>query len=693
MFPSFRATPFHTRYYALLEAFAEGRIRRLIITIPPQHGKSLGSSVALPAWLLGRNPQLHIAIASYSASLAQKFNKRVQRLIDSPAYTTLFPDTTIKAAGKSGPWQRTSELTEIVGSGGDLVAVGREGSLTGNPVDVFIIDDLYKDALEANSPTVRENCWDWYTSVVRTREHNDSQELIVFTRWHKEDLIGRICQKERVVELREWSQLESVGHSDWLHLNLEAIKSTPSSELDPRAVGEALWPERHSAELLREKQRLDALQFEAMYQGRPSDAAGLLYGDNFQTYTTPPPADDIVRKGNYTDTADTGDDYLCSVSYSVARDGSIYVEDVVYSREKMEVTEPLVAEMLRRSGTREALIESNNGGRGFARSVQRLAPEVVVGWFHQSANKESRILSNAATVLRTIRMPIDWKERWGEMAAHLMGYNRRFRTNRWHDAADVLTGIIESECNRTVRKRILGASFSIRNYVYPKEPTTPPTPAIGKPPTERPQVREAPKRLSDSDFCDTARRWGIEEAALRAVVEVECSSKGGFLADGRPRILFEGHIFWRKLKERGIDPAPLAPLHPSILYPHWVTTHYRRGAGEWERFEEAAAISLDAAIEASSWGLFQIMGFHWRTCGCGSPSEFRALMERSEREQMELAMIFLEKTGIGRWLKTKDWCTFALRYNGSGYRANRYDQRLDAAYRKFSTHKDPEPQQ
>ncbi|MBQ5931982.1 MAG: phage terminase large subunit [Tidjanibacter sp.] len=467
MFPSFRATPFHQRYYALLEAFAEGRVRRLIITIPPQHGKSLGSSVILPAWLLGRRPDLHIAIASYSASLAHKFNKRVQRIIDSKEYAELFPDTRIKAPGRSGTYQRTAELTEVVDHSGDLVAVGREGALTGNPVDVFILDDLYKDAMEANSPTIRENCWDWYCSVVRTREHNDSQELIVFTRWHKEDVIGRLVGRERVVELHSWEQLDTLGHSDWLMLNLEAIKTTPPTEIDPRSVGEALWPEQHSAQLLAEKRRLDALQFEAMYQGRPSDAAGLLYGDNFQSYNTLPT--DIVRRANYTDTADTGDDHLCSICYSVGRDGLVYIEDVVYSRESMEQTEPQVAQMLCRCGTREALIESNNGGRGFARNIQLLAPEVSVGWFHQSANKESRILSNASTVLRTIRWPIDWRERWPELAAHLCGYNRRFRSNRWHDAPDVLTGIVEAECNQTVKKRILGTSFKVRNYVRPKE--------------------------------------------------------------------------------------------------------------------------------------------------------------------------------------------------------------------------------
>ena len=452
MFPSFRATPFHQRYYALLEAFAEGRVRRLIITIPPQHGKSLGSSVILPAWLLGRRPDLHIAIASYSASLAHKFNKRVQRIIDSKEYAELFPDTRIKAPGRSGTYQRTAELTEVVDHSGDLVAVGREGALTGNPVDVFILDDLYKDAMEANSPTIRENCWDWYCSVVRTREHNDSQELIVFTRWHKEDVIGRLVGRERVVELHSWEQLDTLGRSDWLMLNLEAIKTTPPTEIDPRSVGEALWPEQHSAQLLAEKRRLDALQFEAMYQGRPSDAAGLLYGDNFQSYNTLPT--DIVRRANYTDTADTGDDHLCSICYSVGRDGLVYVEDVVYSRESMEQTEPLVAQMLCRCGTREALIESNNGGRGFARAVQRMATSTKIEWFHQSGNKEARILSHSATVLHLLRFPKGWQQQWHELYTHLTTYRRTFHSNRWHDAADVVTGIVEHETRNAFRPKV-----------------------------------------------------------------------------------------------------------------------------------------------------------------------------------------------------------------------------------------------
>lgn len=459
---------FHTLYYRLLDLFAAGTIRRLMITVPPQHGKSTASSVMLPAYLLGLDPDRRIAIASYSASLAQKFNKRAQRIMEQPFYTELFPETVIKGSGsRSNSYIRTAEQVEVIGRDGSLTAVGREGPLTGNAVDTFIIDDLYKDAMEANSPVVRENCWEWYTSVVRTRQHNRSQELIVFTRWHNEDLIGTITEREKVVELTSWAQLDSPDPACWYLLNLEALKESPTTELDPRQRGEALWPSRHSTELLQEKRRLDPLRFESMYQGHPSDAAGLLYGDRFMGYSKLPT--DIIRRGNYTDTADTGDDYLCSVCYSVGDDELVYIEDVLYSREGMEVTEPLMAEMLLRNGAIDAVVESNNGGRGFARNVQRLAPKVNVAWFHQSANKEARILSNSSSVVSSLRFPQDWRERWPDFAAHLMSYNRRFRSNRWHDAADVLTGIIETECTKVLKKRIYNSSFKIRNYAYPKE--------------------------------------------------------------------------------------------------------------------------------------------------------------------------------------------------------------------------------
>ena len=111
----------------------------------------------------------------------------------------------------------------------------------------------------------------------------------------------------------------------------------------------------------------------------------------------------------------------------------------------MEISEGRVADMLTLNDTRRAIVESNNGGRGFARALQRLAPKVRVEWFHQSGNKEARILSNSATALHMLRMPRGWHLRWPEFYAHLTTYKRLFRANRHDDAADAITGIVERE--------------------------------------------------------------------------------------------------------------------------------------------------------------------------------------------------------------------------------------------------------
>lgn len=457
VYPFLEFTPFHATYYRVLEAFAEGRIRKLIVSVPPQHGKSVGATTLLPAYMLGLDPDMRIAIASYSGTLASKFNRRVQRIIESREYEALFPETTIKRGTKPLGYIRTSDEVEIIGRKGELISVGREGALTGNRVDCFILDDLYKDAMEAQSPVVRDNCWDWYTSVVRTRMHNNSRELVVFTRWHEEDLIGQLMRTEPCRVMRSMEDIDAVQRGEWLYLNFEAIKASSPTPLDPRAEGEALWPEQQNAELLLAKRRLDPVRFEAMYQGHPASREGLLYGDNFREYDTLPR--DIVARASYTDTADVGDDYLCSIAYAIDTDGVIYVTDVVYSRESMEHTERLVASMFAANDTRRAYVESNNGGRGFARALQRQLPAVRVEWFHQSGNKEARILSNSATVLHTIRFPRGWNLRWPELYAHLTTYRRLFRANRHDDAADVLTGIVEKEVTASSSGRWQRAKF------------------------------------------------------------------------------------------------------------------------------------------------------------------------------------------------------------------------------------------
>lgn len=443
--PELEITSFHATYYALLDLFARGSIKRLMISVPPQHGKSLGASTLLPAYMLGRNPDLRICIGSYSFALARRFGLGVQRVIGSDDYRAVFPETFLKGMKSDERAEaaiRTADEFDIVARDGGLRLVGREGSLTGNRVDVMILDDLYKDAAEANSPIIREAAWDWYTAVVRTRLHNDSQEIIVFTRWHEDDLIGRLTKMEKVIDIVSLNDINGLSGNEWVRINFEAIKTTPPSQIDPREVGEPLWAQRHSLELLRERQKLDPIVFKALYQGCPTAREGLLYA-GFKTYDAIP--EDVIKIANYTDVADMGTDKLCSVTYAVDKLRNILVLDVVYTDAPMEVSERMVAQMLLRWQVRVALVESNNGGRGFARTVQNLAKGCTVRCFHQASNKESRILTNSTAVCASIVMPENWRQIWTEFADDILNFRRVFKANRHDDAADVLTGIIETE--------------------------------------------------------------------------------------------------------------------------------------------------------------------------------------------------------------------------------------------------------
>ncbi len=408
----------------------------MIISVPPQHGKSYGASTLLPAFLLGLDPNLRICIASYSFALARKFGASVQKLIESAQYHQIFPKTKLKGMAGTpsrGTEQRTVEEFDVVGCRGGLRVVGREGSLTGNRVDVLILDDLYKDAMEANSPVVRQAVWEWYATVARTRLHNDSKELIVFTRWHTEDLIGRLLETEK---------------EEWMAVNFEAIKTTPPTKIDPRKTGEALWPQRHSRELLLRRKKMDPGAFEALYQGNPEPIEGLLYAQ-FLEADTP---EKTVRKAAYIDTADTGGDYLCAVAYSVCEQGLIHLTNVVYTQEPMEITEKLCAQMLLESGTQICHVESNNGGRGFARAMKRMASGCRIESFHQSANKISRILSNATEVQRIVRVPHNWQQKWPEFHHAITTTRREIAANKHDDAADTITGIVEKEAENKPRK-------------------------------------------------------------------------------------------------------------------------------------------------------------------------------------------------------------------------------------------------
>jgi len=235
--------------------------------------------------------------------------------------------------------------------------------------------------------------------------------------------------------------LEGIDSNTWVKINFEAIMTKEATELDPRKVGEPLWANRHSLEKLQNTKSLDEEKFDCMYQGDPQTKFGLLYSP-FQTYTKLPELR-IVK--NYTDTADMGSDYLCSIVYGEAldaNDGHLYVLDVLYTQDKMEITEPATINIINKNNVNEVMIESNNGGRGFARIIEK-GVNASVEWFHQSNNKEARIYSNSAQVNKIIIFPDNWSVQWAEFYDHIRKYKKVFKSNKYDDAPDVLTGIVE----------------------------------------------------------------------------------------------------------------------------------------------------------------------------------------------------------------------------------------------------------
>jgi hypothetical protein len=187
------------------------------------------------------------------------------------------------------------------------------------------------------------------------------------------------------------------------------------------------------------------------------------------------------------------------------------------------------------------------------------------------------------------------------------------------------------------------------------------------------------KALTDEQIKAAAEAAGLEYAALKAVAVVEASG-AGFLPDGRPKILFEGHIFWRQLSARGIDPVKFVFEFGNILHPDWDKSQYKGGAAEHQRLQRAAAINADAAHCSASWGLFQVMGFNWKLCGFVSLNDFLNAMRRDEAGHLEAALGYIKASGLIPALKSLDWPAFAKGYNGPGYAANQYDVKLARAY-------------
>lgn len=191
------------------------------------------------------------------------------------------------------------------------------------------------------------------------------------------------------------------------------------------------------------------------------------------------------------------------------------------------------------------------------------------------------------------------------------------------------------------------------------------------------------KTLTNEQIKDLANKHGIEYAGLKAVVEVEASGKG-FIGDV-PKILYEPHIMYRLLTKKNYITIRnnLMKAHPNLCYPRWGTYKYGAESIQHKRLEVASQFNRDTALESCSWGLGQVMGFHWKSLGYESLQAFINDMYESEAKQLEAMIRFIKVNGLLLALKNKDWVKFARGYNGSGYAKNKYHIKLANAYAKY----------
>lgn len=191
-----------------------------------------------------------------------------------------------------------------------------------------------------------------------------------------------------------------------------------------------------------------------------------------------------------------------------------------------------------------------------------------------------------------------------------------------------------------------------------------------------------PLHLTQADIARAAEALEVDQAAILAINEVEANGHG-FMADGRPVILFERHIMYQRLKAAGKDADALAAKYPELVNPK--RGGYRGGAQEWYRLDLARQIDRDAANESASWGKFQIMGFHWQPCGFGSVGEFVEAMCQSEGRHLDAFVGFVKASPpLHKALKACKWADVARLYNGPAYKENNYDAKLASAYKRHA---------
>lgn len=311
-----------------LEKVEQGEILRLIITMPPRSGKSELCSRRLPAWAVGRNPHWHVIFATYAADFAQDFGREVRDIMRSPAFRLIFPTTKLKRDSQASDFLKTE-------ANGQLVFVGVGGPVTGRGADLFIIDDPFKSRQEAESQATRRHIWSWFTSTAFTRLMPGGRIVIIMTRWHEDDLVGRIFDPEFVdpAEAETWTMLE-----------LPALKD-----------GKALWPERYPVKVLESIRRtIGPRDWSALYQQRPTPEDGDYFKREWIEKHAYGPKDlpgnlRIYGASDHALTTKEENDATCLGCFGIDEDDHIWIlPDVVWDRMETDGTVEAMIDQMRR---------------------------------------------------------------------------------------------------------------------------------------------------------------------------------------------------------------------------------------------------------------------------------------------------------------------------------------------------------
>ena len=297
----FKPAKHHELLIRELEAVEQGETPNLMVCMPPGSAKSTYTSVIFPSWFIGRNPKLSIIAASHTAELAERFGRRVRNIVTTKAFANVFGVGLADDSQAAGRWDTDK--------GGEYYAAGVGGSITGRRADLAVIDDPVKSREDADSERAREKAWDWYTNDLLTRLKPGARQIVVMTRWHEDDLGGRILERER----DRWKVIE---------LAMEALPNDPLG----RPVGDRLWPEWFTDEMI-QVAKMDVRAWNALYQQQPASGDGDYFKrDWFGEYDQAPEKLNIYAASDYAVT-EGGGDYTEHGVFGLDFNNNLYVLD------------------------------------------------------------------------------------------------------------------------------------------------------------------------------------------------------------------------------------------------------------------------------------------------------------------------------------------------------------------------------